>query len=216
MTNRVGRGRFSPYWRIGIIALSYTSESLRASLRGATARAHDLLDGSMRAAAGWTTRADYARFLALQYAARMPVEAWLIQNAPHDICPPAQCALIAADLAAMGKQLPQSAAPFEFTSAGDDADQADFGALGAAWVLAGSSLGNRAIRAELHRAAKAEGGAPWPDSFLGDERMLAFWKHLRDRIENPADHVATQSACRAAVAVFDHFIAITMTETTPA
>ncbi len=216
MTSWVGRGRFSPYWRIGIISLSHTSESLRASLRSATARAHDLLDGSMRAATGWTTSADYARFLSLQYAARLPVEAWLTQNSARDMCPPAQCALIAADLVAMGKQLPQTAAPFGINSAGDAAYSTDFGALGAAWVLAGSSLGNRAIRAEMHRAAKTEGGAPWPDSFLGDERMLAFWKHLRDRIETPADDVATQSACRAAEAVFDHFIAITMTETTPA
>lgn len=52
-------------------------ESLRTHLRAATMAAHDLLDHAMQAASGWQTRADYTRFLALQHAARAPMEAWL-------------------------------------------------------------------------------------------------------------------------------------------
>ena len=89
------------------------TDNLRHTLRGATASAHDLLDGTMRAAAGWASRDDYVRFLSLQYAARLPVEAWLADNAPADLNPPAQASLIAQDLAELGEPVPASATPFD-------------------------------------------------------------------------------------------------------
>lgn len=187
------------------------ADNLRFALREVTAAAHDLLDNSMREASGWTTREDYLRFLTLQYAARAPVEAWLSEHAPTALCPPAQSPLIADDLIKAGAAVPAIAGPF--TLAGrpshhrkaDMADTAAAEALGAAWVLAGSSLGNRAILKELRRAASDEGRDQWPASFLADPAMLQFWQTLRRRIERPASKAEVGAASRAALAVFDHF-----------
>ncbi len=181
-------------------AIGYTgkTENLRTSLRGATASAHDLLDSSMRAASGWTSLDDYAQFLTLQYAARAPVEKWLADNAPTDCAPPPQCPAIARDLAALDRLLPASSTPFKLP----DIAQSESHTLGAAWVLAGSSLGNLSILKELRRA----GHDDWPHAFLGDDEMLSYWQSLRRRIERPADIAEVEAASQAATAVFDHFL----------
>lgn len=186
------------------------TDNLRHTLRGATANAHDLLDGTMRAASGWTNREDYARFLSLQFAARVPVEQWLADNAPDDLNPPPQAPLIAQDLAELGSPIPEPEALFEFSPTATEgpalssAKRAE--ALGAAWVLAGSSLGNRAILAEVKRTAKQAQQSDWPSRFLGDSGMLTFWKKLRAELEDRADMEEVDLATRAATAVFDHFI----------
>ena len=187
------------------------TDNLRQSLRGATEAAHDLLDGSMRAAAGWKTRSDYARFLSLQYAARLPVEAWLSENAPHALRPPAQCPLIARDLRELGEILPAEGQHFALPLRRHGDRRAQI--LGAAWVLAGSSLGNRAILGEVRRMAQANGTAEWPTHFLGDEVMLDFWKSLRPMLETSAEMEQVELASHAASAVFDHFIAHVRPET---
>jgi heme oxygenase len=174
-------------------------QSLRMHLRAATMAAHDLLDQAMQAVSGWQTRAGYARFLALQHAARVPLEAWLADNAAADLEPPRQTPLIARDLAALGQRLP--AASPAFTPLGASARGE---ALGAAWVLAGSALGNKAIAKQVARI----GGGAWPTAFLGDEAMMAFWQGLRARIERPAEPAEAEGAARAAEAVFAHFLAV--------
>lgn len=185
---------------------SQSGESLRGTLRAATMAAHDLLDHAMQAASGWRTRRDYARFLALQHAARVPVEAWLAAHAPADLLPPLQTPLLARDLTALGAALPPSSPPFAppHTPA-TPPDSGDSGeVLGAAWVLAGSALGNRAIAKQVARI----GGGDWPMAFLGDEAMMAFWQGLRARIEQPANPADAAGATRAAEAVFAHFLAV--------
>lgn len=173
-------------------------DSLRAHLRTATMTAHDLLDHAMQAASGWQTRNDYGRFLALQHAARMPLEAWLADHAPGDLVPPPQTRLIASDLAALGLGLPAPAPGLTPSrpAAGE--------VLGTVWVLAGSALGNRAIARQVARI----GGGAWPMAFLGDARMMAFWQALRTRIERPALPGEAAGATRAAEAVFAHFLAV--------
>lgn len=173
-------------------------ESLRADLRAATMTAHDLLDHAMQAAGGWQTRADYARFLGLQHAARAPIEAWLAANAPADLVPPPQTGLIARDLAALGTPLPP---PAPLAAIGPCEPGT---ALGIAWVLAGSALGNRAIARQVAKI----GGGTWPTAFLDDEGAMAFWQELRTRIERPAAPGEAASATRAAEAVFAHFLAV--------
>lgn len=183
------------------------SENLRQTLRGATASAHDLLDGTMREAAGWTTRKDYTRFLSLQYAARLPVEAWLEANAPDDLRPPAQAALIAKDLGDLHEDLPETAPEFAIAPqqhADENTDRAQ--ALGAAWVLAGSALGNRSILAEVRRTAQDNGATDWPTTFLGDSAMIEFWKGLRKQLEVGAEAETVDLASQAAATVFQHFI----------
>ena len=177
-----------------------TGESLRGHLRTATMAAHDLLDHAMQAASGWQTRADYGRFLALQHAARAPLEQWLADHAPADLAPPTQTPLLARDLAALGMGLPPACPPFD--PGQSPASPRPGEALGTAWVLAGSALGNRAIAKQVARI----GGGEWPVAFLGDDAMMTFWQGLRSRIERPAAPAEAEGATRAAEAVFAHFL----------
>jgi heme oxygenase len=172
--------------------------SLRTHLRAATMAAHDLLDHAMQAASGWQTRADYARFLALQHAARAPLEAWLAAHAPARLAPPSQTGLIAQDLEHLGTPLPSPAPLFTIGR------PAPGSALGVAWVLAGSALGNKAIARQVARIS----GGTWPTAFLGDDGAMAFWQGLRTRIEGPAAPAEAAGATRAAEAVFAHFLAV--------
>jgi heme oxygenase (biliverdin-IX-beta and delta-forming) len=176
------------------------TDDLRLHLRSATMAAHDLLDHTMQAASGWHNLADYARFLSLQHAARAPVEAWLAAHAPGDLHPPAQTPLIARDLALLGFETPVPSSGFTMqdTHAGE--------ALGAAWVLAGSALGNKAILKQVRRVAAGE-ARRWPCEFLGDDAMLTFWQGLRARLEQPASAAEAAAAAAAASAVFAHFVA---------
>lgn len=172
---------------------------LRAHLRAATMAAHELLDTATRAAHGWHTRADYARFLTMQHAARAPVEAWLAAHAPVELQPPAQTPLIAEDLARLDMALPAASPLFTLGRAGAGH------VLGVAWVLAGSALGNHAIARQVARI----GGGAWPTRFLGDATMMRFWQGLRPRIERPAKAAEAAGASTAAAAVFRHFLAAT-------
>lgn len=177
----------------------HADESLRTHLRAATMAAHDLLDTAIQAASGWQNRRDYARFLALQHAARVPLEAWLAAHAPDDLVPPVQTPLIARDLAMLGESLPLASRAYAsrvIPSPG--------AALGTAWVLAGSALGNRTIAKQVDRI----GGGAWPAAFLGDGAMMTFWQALRTRIERPATPSEAAGATRAAEAVFAHFLAV--------
>ncbi|MCP9222197.1 biliverdin-producing heme oxygenase [Erythrobacter sp. LQ02-29] len=169
------------------------SSSLRTRLRDATGDAHRQLDDAM-AQLKLTDRRDYALFLRIQYAARIGVEAWLTRHAPSDLVPPPQCPAIATDLAAMGEPLPLEQPRF------DQATDSD--ALGVAWVLAGSSLGNRAMLADL----KKSGTGDLPTAFLGNADMAAFWHDFRPRIDDYAD--TADGAIRSAHRTFAHFSAI--------
>lgn len=182
-------------------AASKTAEpggSLRIHLRAATMAAHDLLDHAMQAASGWQTREDYARFLSLQHAARAPLESWLAAHAPAELVPPQQTGLIARDLAQLDVPVPPPAPLFTIGRPGPGA------ALGIAWVLAGSALGNKAIAKQVARI----GSGTWPTAFLGDEGAMAFWQALRARIDSPAIPAEAAGATRAAEAVFAHFLAV--------
>lgn len=184
-----------------MIAEAAPAESLRSQLRAATMAAHDLLDHAVQAASGWQTRADYARFLTLQYAARAPLEAWIDAHAPQSLAPPAQAPLIARDLAQLGIPLPAPAPLWTMGRTGTGH------ALGTAWVLAGSALGNRTIARQVARIGAGE----WPVAFLGDSAMMDFWQSLRARIEAPAETAEAAGATRAAEAVFAHFLAVAET-----
>lgn len=186
------------------------AEILRKKLREATSAAHDRLDNLMRDAAGWTTRDEYVQFLQLQLAARAPIEMWLKANAARHLHPPAQCAHIANDLTSMDAKAPFEwvTSPTNFTIPSALEDNKDASALGAAWTLAGSALGNHAILKDMRRAATQQGSDAWPHSFLGDPDMLAFWGVLRRQIERPASSSETCAAVQASLAVFNHFIAI--------
>ena len=78
-------------------------------------------------------------------------------------------------------------------------------ALGVAWVIAGSSLGNRAMLSDLRK----RGHEGQPASFLGNEDMAIFWHDFRPRIDSWDG--APQAAVSAAHATFAHFSATAAT-----
>lgn len=145
--------------------------------------------------------AQYRTFLQVQYGARRPVEGWLATSQMSIPAPPAMSPLIAADLG----ELMQAPADTQ-----DDAGLAfhpPAGAdpLGAAWVLAGSSLGNRAMLADL---GKRE-ALPAAVRFLSSPDMIAYFAELRRAIEVPCPDPADATAAIAgAVACFGHFRAV--------
>lgn len=165
-------------------------KTLRDYLRDNTASDHDTLDEAV-SAINLADRRSYADFLRFQYAARAPIEDWLAARAP-DLELPAMAPLIARDLAAMGEPLP-GAERFTFPAAN--------GAIGIAWALAGSHLGNRALLIRMRKS----GADRFPTAFLGDETMRAAWQALLPQLEAPADRLECAQAATAASAVFRHF-----------
>ena len=181
--------------------------TLREQLRSATAHSHDMLDTSMRPASDWRSREDYAWFLSTQYTARASVELWLSMFAPADLKPPEQTPLLAHDLGQLREPIPTTQPRFDMSFQGDAT------AIGAAWVLAGSSLGNRAILHDMERALPRE--ARWPQQFLSSRAMTAFWKELRSRVEIPVSRNEADEAGRAARCVFEHFLSVARCEASP-
>lgn len=155
---------------------------------------HDALDRAM-SRLDLADRADLAEFLRIQLAAREPIERWVARHCPPAYAPPPQSHLIRADLALLGHApadhggeivLPVDAAP------------------GVAWALGGSSLGNRAMLADLRKR-----GASVPTAFLSDPAMPAFFARLRPLIERPvSDPAALDAAVAGARAVFVRFAAL--------
>lgn len=175
--------------------------TLRDHLRSATAHSHDMLDTSTKPAAQWRELSDYTQFLNAQYAARISVELWLSSFAPAGLKPPEQTPLLAYDLGLLGQTVPT--AQFKF----DTHFKSDATVLGAAWVLAGSSLGNKAMLADMKRGLSSD--RRWPHLFLSSRAMTEFWKTLRGRVETSAAQEDAEEAARAARCVFDHFLKVT-------
>ena len=166
------------------------SPALREILRERTADEHERLDRGLSSLA-FGTRAQYARFLSIQYAARHGIERWLETRGRNDRLP-AMTPLIAADLDALGCALPETLA-FDAPKFGD--------AIGASWVLAGSSLGNRAI---LSRRNKL--GLHGPNDFISDRTMPQRFKELLVRLAQPVAETQSRASVLSAKAVFSHFL----------
>lgn len=167
---------------------------LRAALRAATQEHHQQLD-SILGRLDLADRREYARFLEAQLNARRGVEQWLYLHAPAHWLPPSQVSLLRRDLDWLGHETRQSRGP-TFSAPADGA-----GAwIGAAWVLAGSSLGNRMMERELAERAPVN----WPMAFLQNESMPRYFNALRPLLEDTAPNDA---ALKTARAVFAHFLA---------
>lgn len=166
--------------------------SLRARLREATREAHDLLDARV-SAYDLALPDAYARFLRAQLAARLSVEQWLARNAALGQRPPATVPLLIADLKALGQSAVTERIAFTPPRGADP--------LGAAWAIAGSHLGNRAILTRLRKA----GGDQLPATFLSDPAMRGFWHETRSRLERLPGPGEVARAASAAGAVFEAF-----------
>lgn len=140
-----------------------------------------------------SSRGDYARFLAAQYAARSVVERALAAQHPVGLgAPPSQTDLLASDLADL--EMTPVASSDKLSLETPEA------ALGAAWVLAGSSLGNRAMLAQRRKA-----GAQGPERFLSDHAMARYFGDLLKAMEGERSDSAIQQATRGALATFAIF-----------
>lgn len=171
--------------------------TIRDYLRDGTSVSHAQLDTTLGALVEGS-RADYAAFLEIQYRARVGVERWLARECP-DAAPPQQTHLIERDLAVLDHPLPRSAPAFTAPPVG--------GALGVCWVLAGSSLGNRAILARISKR-----GAQWPTAFLSDTRMTAYWRSLLPTLSSKVSPSEDDAKILGARATFAHFNAVAIGE----
>ncbi len=170
------------------------SQTLRVCLRRATDTAHTTLDRTL-ADFDLTQPRDYARFLAIQLSARAPVETWCDRYAPAELSPPKQAQLLRADIA----DLEQVRA--DGLSGTGAVLEAGLEPLAVAWVIAGSSLGNRAMLAGLRKS----GASSLPVRFLSDPEMTRFWNSLKPLVERPSSQFDTVSMAASAHAIFALF-----------
>ena len=137
--------------------------------------------------------ADYAVFLTAQFAAREAIDRALDAMPPMALAaPPLQTALIENDLRDLGFGAPSRLQGIRL----DDRHEA----LGAAWVVAGSSLGNRAILARRKKAGLA--GA---DRFLADGAMPAYFRQVLEIMETSRSPSALAAAIKGAHKAFALF-----------
>ncbi|MBL4792498.1 biliverdin-producing heme oxygenase [Citromicrobium bathyomarinum] len=174
-----------------MLARCIDAPALRARLRAATQDDHHSLDEAL-GRLDLADRGEYACFLRVQLQARRGVEQWLASVCPPEWLPPSQDALLESDLSALGHESGEAHAAFAFD------DEGPVAWLGAAWVLAGSSLGNTMMERDLSARAPAD----WPMAFLRDTAMPAYFRALRPLL---ATTDINPGAERTASAVFAHF-----------
>lgn len=164
---------------------------LRVHLRQETADSHSTLDALAEPQSLDDPR-HYAAFLTRQYRARLPIEQWVAAHCPDDLAPPPMTALIAADMHVCEKALPIDLQAFALPEGAE--------AIGLAWAIAGSHLGNRMMLKQLRDAS-----SELPTHFLADETMAAHWRMLRPRLDAAVSLDQAQGPIAAAQAVFSHF-----------
>ena len=165
---------------------------LREELRERTRAVHDRLDAII-AGRDLAEPATYGEFLEAQLAARLPVERWLTEHAAEEIRPPATVGLLVEDLQDLGRPFSLAPAPFDMPEGAQ--------AVGAAWAIAGSQMGNRAMLVALRRA----GGGQLPTRFLDNPDMNRFWESLRPRLQEKVPAAIATAAVLAAWEVFAAF-----------
>ena len=139
---------------------------MRNALREATSETHARLDETV-GSLPLSSDDDYASFLTAQYLARRVVDAALDAQSPHGITPPpSQTELLQLDLSDLGAVSSQQEHALTLST--------PFEALGAAWVIAGSSLGNRTILRQRRKK-----GLTGPQRFLEDDRLTSYFSNLR-------------------------------------
>ena len=155
----------------------------RLVLRDATRPDHDRVDAAFSA-----FRLDedqgYARFLAAQYLAHREAECWLaLAEIPPRLRLSDRSPLIAADLAALGRDLPRAGLPFPQPPGGSFAQ-----AAGVLYCLAGSSFGGRVLVQRIAPGA--------PRAFLSFPLPADYWP----RLVAVLDGVAAQGGLAACTA----------------
>ena len=168
--------------------------TVRQVLRTETRESHDRVDRSL-GSLDLRMPNEYATFLAMQYAARTPIEAWCAVHAPPDFRPPLQTPLLKADLQSLGYE-GSTHDNLSLVAPGE-------GWLGIAWAIAGSSMGNRMMLKRVEKSGRA-----YPVRFLADPAMAEYFERIRPLIDRPRfDEPALNAmlvAARATFAIFAH------------
>ena len=165
--------------------------TLRTLLKTRTAALHERLDALLTdCATGGDER--YASFLAVQHAARLPIERWMRGHMDDALRPPDVTPLISADLAELGKRVPP---PHTFLF------PADANPIGLGWALGGSALGNRAMLLQRRRT-----GATGAERFLSDRSLATYFAGLMPKLSEVVTPGEAHGAIQAAEAVFLTFI----------
>ena len=165
---------------------------LREQLRQATALTHSRMD---EAVGQWplSSNRDYAAFLMAQIDARSRLDAAFRRQPPAMIeAPPAQTSLIAHDLGELGFAAPTVSRDFSL----DD----PYAALGAAWAMSGSSLGNRTLLVRRHKA-----GLSGAERFLSDSCLPSYFRELLSVLARPHRPEEVAAAVTGAEAAFNIF-----------
>ncbi|QZD88831.1 biliverdin-producing heme oxygenase [Qipengyuania aurantiaca] len=166
---------------------------MRTELKRATAAVHARLDAHVGGLPLGNT-ADYSAFLTAQFGARSAIEPALAKHPLPDLAPmPSQLASLAADLSEMGYRATSATPQTRFANASQS--------LGAAWVVSGSSMGNRAILVQRNKA-----GCIGPERFLSDTQMANYFRQLVAVLENAPAHIELAEAvlgAKKAFAVFE-------------
>lgn len=165
---------------------------LRTELKRATASVHARLDARV-GDLPLGEQAEYAAFLAAQLEARSAIEPALGEHRLPDLGPmPSQLESLAADLSEMGYRAP-GAMPWTRLA---NVSQA----LGAAWVVSGSSMGNRAMLVQRQKA-----GCSGPERFLSDTRMADYFRQLVKVLESAPEGIELAEAVLGAEKAFAVF-----------
>lgn len=136
----------------------------------------------------------FARFLTIQYASRRYLDAGFSDDQPAQVgAPPSQIDLIARDLHALGSEPVEIAGSASFGSTA--------AALGAAWVLSGSTMGNRAMLAQRRKLCLDHA-----DAFLSDPRMPAYFRSLLPLLAGEFDRIEQDQMIDGATLAFTVFL----------
>ena len=165
---------------------------MRNALREATSETHARLDEKV-GSLPLSSDDDYASFLTAQYLARRVVDAALDAQSPHGIAPPpSQTELLQLDLSDLGALPGQQEHKLILST--------PFEALGAAWVIAGSSLGNRTILRQRRKK-----GLTGPQRFLEDDRLTSYFSNLRTVLSGSYPPAEVDEAVLGARKTFEVF-----------
>lgn len=156
-----------------------TDAPLSKRLKALTHETHEKLDGSIMAAASFSDLEGYGRFVEVQYLFHRDIAVFYGEAGLQAVLPGLaerqRDGLIAADLADLGRDLPESDAPAAFSAGAVDVPTA----LGWLYVAEGSNMGAALLRKEAaklglsdshgaqHLAPAPEGPAAHWRSFTG-------------------------------------------------
>ncbi|MBX7514387.1 hypothetical protein K3179_07455 [Qipengyuania sp. GH38] len=138
--------------------------------------------------------ASFARFLKIQYASRECLDAGFAEQELGPLgAPPSQLELLDRDLASLGHEPMHAHGGASFHSPA--------AALGAAWVVSGSSMGNRAMLSQRRKH-----GLDHANAFLADSRMPTYFRTLLPLLAGQFDSTEQDQMIDGATLAFTVFL----------